>query len=128
MQTKLEQLNKTLGESQKSHTEQMTALQKQMKEQSDAADKARQQMHAQDAEKTKQFNTSLAQMQETNKMLQGSLDKAVAQGNEAMKQAKDLEVKLAEALQKTGGTTVPAYIWVIIAVLAVVIAVLLFAK
>ena len=128
LQTKLEQLNKTLGESQKSHTEQMTALQKQMKEQSDAADKARQQMQAQDAEKTKQFNTSLAQMQETNKMLQGSLDKAVAQGNEAMKQAKDLEVKLAEALQKTGGTSVPSYIWIIMTVLVIIIAVLLFAK
>ena len=85
-------------------------------------------MQAQDAEKTKQFNTSLAQMQETNKMLQGSLDKAVAQGNEAMKQAKDLEVKLAEALQKTGGTSVPSYIWIIIAILAIIIVVLLMTK
>ena len=118
-------MNKTLGESQKSHTEQMTALQKQMKEQSDAADKARQQMQAQDAEKTKQFNTSLAQMQETNKMLQGSLDKAVAQGNEAMKQAKDLEMKLSEAMNKAGQSSMPGSAKAIIVVLAILVAILL---
>ena len=126
LQTKLEQLNKTLGESQKSHTEQMTALQKQMKEQSDAADKARQQMQAQDAEKTKQFNTSLAQMQETNKMLQGSLDKAVAQGNEAMKHTKELEMKLAEALNKPSQTYVPGSIKLLIVILAILVTILFF--
>ena len=124
LQTKLEQLNKTLGESQKSHTEQMTSLQKQMKEQSDAADKARQQMQAQDAEKTKQFNTSLAQMQETNKMLQGSLDKAVAQGNEAMKHTKELEMKLAEALNKPSQTYVPGSIKLLIVILAILVTIL----
>ena len=131
LQTKLEQLNKTLGESQKSHTEQMTALQKQMKEQSDAADKARQQMQAQDAEKTKQFNTSLAQMQETNKMLQGSLDKAVAQGNEAMKQAKDLEVKLSDALNKAVQSSLPGSakaVIIVLAILVVALLIVLFAK
>lgn len=103
----------------------MNALQKQMKEQSDAADKARQQMQAQDAEKTKQFNTSLAQMQETNKMLQGSLDKAVAQGNEAMKQAKDLELKLSEALNKGTQTTISGSAKTIIIVLAILVIILL---
>ena len=102
----------------------MTALQKQMKEQSDAADKARQQMQAQDAEKTKQFNTSLAQMQETNKMLQGSLDKAVAQGNEAMKHTKELEMKLAEALNKPSQTYVPGSIKLLIVILAILVTIL----
>ena len=104
----------------------MTALQKQMKEQSDAADKARQQMQAQDAEKTKQFNTSLAQMQETNKMLQGSLDKAVAQGNEAMKQAKDLEIKLAESINQQGAVKLPISVKIIILSLTILIIILLF--
>lgn len=109
LQIKLEQLNKTLGESQKSHSEQMNALQKQMKEQNDAAEKARKELQIADAEKTKQFNASLLQMQEANKMLQGSLDKAVAQGNEAMNRSKELELKLSEALNKTDQGSLPGY-------------------
>lgn len=127
LQVKLEQLNKTLGESQKSHAEQMTALQKQMKDQNDAAEKARKEMQVADAEKTKQFNASLVQMQEANKMLQGSLDKAVAQGNEAMNHSKELELKLSEALNQTGQGVMPGYAKTIILVLAVLVIILIVA-
>ena len=57
-------------------------------------------------------------------MLQGSLDKAVAQGNEAMKQAKDLELKLAEVSQNQN-VAPKSYLIVIISLLALV-AILLF--
>ena len=84
-------------------------------------------MQVADAEKTKQFNASLVQMQEANKMLQGSLDKAVAQGNEAMNHSKELELKLSEALNQTGQGVMPGYAKTIILVLAVVVIILIVA-
>ena len=95
--------------------------------QNDAAEKARKEMQVADAEKTKQFNASLVQMQEANKMLQGSLDKAVAQGNEAMNHSKELELKLSEALNQTGQGVMPGYAKTIILVLAVLVIILIVA-
>jgi len=94
LQDKLDKLTKTMETTQKTHAEQMAGLQKQLKDQSEAAEKARKEQQAADASKTKQFNESLAKMQDTNTKLQASLDKATTGQTEAQKQIASLQQQL----------------------------------
>lgn len=92
--------------SQKSYNEQMIALKNQIKAQSEAAVKAREEQQEADERKTRQFNESLTKIQESNTQLQKSLSEANRQGTEALNHNKELELQLAQAKADKGGTPV----------------------
>lgn len=116
LQKKLTEITKANETAQKNHTEQLGKLQVQLKQQTEASTK-----------QSKEFNESLKKMQETNGELNKSLQKLTLQNtqankdlNDAKEKSRQLEKQLSEALAKGNNN-----IWMILAVIAIIVTVLL---
>lgn len=128
-----EQHKKATEEANKLHKTQNETLQKansQLQEQLKTQGKTLTDLQEQTKKQQEELNKSLGKMQEANNQLQKNLAAITSQNTESLKQlaqakehAKDLEHKLSEIQNKTGGNS---NLWMIIAIIAIVILIISF--
>ena len=128
-----EQHKKATDEANKLHKTQNETLQKantQLQEQLKTQGKTLTDFQEQTKKQQEEMNKSLGKMQEANNQLQKNLAAITTQNTESLKQlaqakehAKDLEHKLSEIQNKTGGNS---NLWMIIAIIAIVILIISF--
>ena len=111
LQKKLAEITKANETAQKSHTEQLGKLQLQLKTQTE-----------QGAKQSKEFNESLKKMQDTNGLLQKTLEKMTVQNSQTSKELNDakdkarlLEKQLSEAMSKNNST-----VWIVVSIIAII--------